>query len=120
MKHQQTLPKRALVRHSNTFQRLCQHGRAHVGRRLVLYVERQSAPDAPTRVGFAAGKKLGGAVVRNRLKRIMREAYRQRRAQVKDGLLLLMMARRDAIGATSVDMAHTFARLGSKAGIFKS
>ena len=37
---------------------------------------REDAPDAPLRAGFTATKKIGGAVVRNRAKRRLREAAR--------------------------------------------
>lgn len=55
------------------------------------------------RIGFAASKKLGGAVVRNRCKRIMRAAYREIIAekQIKTGNLIVISARGQAIDASS-------------------
>src|SRR5574344_1294739 len=47
------------------------------------------------RVGFTATKKLGGAVARNRAKRIMREAYYKtcKNHDVKTGLIIIIAAR---------------------------
>ncbi|MBP3436362.1 MAG: ribonuclease P protein component [Clostridia bacterium] len=61
------------------------------------------------RIGLTATKKLGGAVVRNRVKRIMREAYRAVDAlhSVKTGFLIVIAAREKATGATSTLLAHS-------------
>jgi len=45
------------------------------------------------RLGVAVGKRLGGAVVRNRWKRLVREAFRQTRAQLPAGVDFVVLAR---------------------------
>jgi ribonuclease P protein component len=50
-----------------------------------------------SRAGFAVGKRLGGAVIRNRLRRRLREIVRQ--APVKDGWDMVFIARQDAVEA---------------------
>lgn len=51
------------------------------------------------RVGFSAGKKLGGAVVRNRCKRRLRECYRLHQSEVPDGMDMIIVARRAMVDA---------------------
>jgi len=49
-------------------------GRSHAGRELVLYVFPRGADEAP-RLGLSVPRKVGGAVERNSVKRLLREAF---------------------------------------------
>jgi ribonuclease P protein component len=63
-----------LLRHSD-FERVYKQGRRHFAAHMtVFYLPRQK--EEGVRVGFTVGKVLGGAVVRNRMKRRLREAVR--------------------------------------------
>lgn len=50
------------------------------------------------RCGFVAGKKVGGAVERNRARRLIREAVRARLAHIKGGWDLVWIARTAIVG----------------------
>ncbi len=51
------------------------------------------------RFGFVAGKKVGGAVKRNRAKRLLREAVRHRLTTIRKSWDLVFIARSQAEGA---------------------
>lgn len=110
------LPRRRILKSPRMFQTVYQKGRSWANRCLVLYVFPAMGPE--TKAGFAAGKKLGGAVVRNRLKRLLRESYRRNAQHVKKGVYLLLVARKPAIGVKQPVMEAAFLDLGRKAGLF--
>jgi len=81
-----------LLKHSD-FERVYKQGRRHFSSHMTLFYLRQAEgaspkaaltggglPEKQARVGFTVGRLLGGAVERNRIKRRLREAVRQRRA----------------------------------------
>lgn len=74
------------------------------------------------RIGLTVSKKIGGAVVRSRVRRILREAYRQVEQEytVKTGLLLVIAARESAKEAKSTDLARQLAYAMRKLEILQS
>jgi len=79
-----------LLKHSD-FERVYKQGRRHFSSHMTVFYLRRAEGDSSqgavgekgARVGFTVGKVLGGAVVRNRIKRRLREAVRLRRALLK-------------------------------------
>ena len=75
-----------LLKHSD-FDRVYKQGRRHFSSHMTVFYLRQAEgalPKKSARVGFTVGRVLGGAVKRNRIKRRLREAVRQRRAVLAD------------------------------------
>ena len=74
------------------------------------------------RIGLTVSKKIGGAVVRSRTKRILREGLRslEKNSSLKKGFLIVIAARERARGLKSTDIEKeletAFARLGMFAG----
>jgi len=70
-----SFPKRKRLASNRQFKAVLDHGRRVGNRLLILYV----APNrcGYPRLGVSVGKSSGNAVVRNRLKRLLREAFRQ-------------------------------------------
>jgi ribonuclease P protein component len=67
--------KRRRLSRSGEFERVYREGRSHAGRHLILYAfPRTSSSDGP-RLGISVGRRVGGAVDRNRVKRLVRDAF---------------------------------------------
>ena len=79
------------------YQRVFQHGTKQVSAAFVLYVLPTVGPRA--RLGLAVSKRVGGAVVRNRIKRRIRAFFRQHKPQLRTPCDIVVVARRGAAQA---------------------
>jgi ribonuclease P protein component len=80
---------------SADFDRVFRQGRSHAGRELVLYVFPRGEGDEP-RVGLSVSRKVGGAVERNRVKRLLREAFAMDGSRLPVGTDAVVVARHEA------------------------
>lgn len=89
--------KRACRLHrAQDYARLRREGSAR--RHAILLVSTASNALPKNRYGFIVGKTVGGAVVRNRIKRQLREAVRQLHPEVASGVDVVVIARPPIVG----------------------
>ena len=86
-----SLQKKLIVKENSDFQKIYRCGRSLANKNMVMYYCKAFHPSH--KVAFAAGKKLGNAVTRNRVKRLLREVYRLHRHEIKDDYCLLLVGR---------------------------
>ncbi|BEU88992.1 ribonuclease P protein component [Selenomonas sp. TAMA-11512] len=106
-----------MIKRRADFQRVYQKGKTFSNRMIVIYVFRSD--DLFGRVGFAAGKKLGSAPVRNRVKRLLRESYRLHREDIKDGYAILLVGRKAATAAKCQDVERALVDVLRRAKLLK-
>jgi len=105
---------------SAEFDRVYRQGRSVANRYLVLYAFPRGG-DEPPRVGLSVGRKVGGAVERNQLKRLLREACSRQAEALPAGHDIVLVARGPAreldesAGLAGVDAA--LAELVAKAPV---
>jgi ribonuclease P protein component len=119
--------KETAIKENHLYLKAFRKGGRFVGRTVAVYVLKDYAakklmlahPDKiyVNRLGLSVTKKVGGAVQRNRAKRIIRAAYRElcRRKSVKTGYLIVISAKPEIAGTSSrdvyADLAHAMQKL---------
>lgn len=109
------LPKQNILRKNKQFQGVYRYGKSYVNKYMVVYV--MPVKDTTAKVGFAAGKRLGNAVVRNRVKRLLRETYRLNQHKLKSNLHLLLVGRKPIVDVKCDVVSKAFEDLCIKARI---
>ncbi len=79
------------LKRNNDFRRLYAKGRSYAGPVLVTYVMKNRC--RTVRIGITTSKKIGKAVIRNRSRRVIREAFRMISEEVRPGYDLVFVAR---------------------------
>jgi ribonuclease P protein component len=91
------------------------NGEKRRGAYFLLEVKEREDRDGPARVGFTVTKKNGNAVIRNRIKRRLREAVRVNVADdMQSGTDYVIVARRDALNARFADLTRELSKRVSK------
>lgn len=119
--------KATAISENHLYKKVYVKGQKAFGRHIVVYVltDYQAARLARAnplkkkinRLGLAVSKKLGGAVTRSRIKRIIRAAYRRLETEneIRKGFLVVIAAKQSAAGVKSTDiysdLLYTFGKL---------
>jgi len=99
------------------FRRLYAKGRSAVLPALVIYARHTKG--AVNRVGFTVSARLGHAVVRNRVRRRLREIYRLHEAELRPGTELVIVARGRSITAAYRELERDFLAGCRKLGLLR-
>jgi ribonuclease P protein component len=97
------------LRHRRDYQHVLQSGTKQVAPAFVLYVLPGVA--SCSRLGIAVSRRVGGAVVRNRVKRRARECFRQHKAELEFPCDIVVVARHAAVEVSHSEYARQFLTL---------
>ena len=104
------LPQQSRMRRPEDFRRVLRMGRRAGGSVVAVHLLLPSSSHGevrsgdPAKVGFIVSRAVGSAVVRNRVKRRLRELMRRRLASLPEGCLLVLRAHPAAAGARQADL----------------
>jgi ribonuclease P protein component len=110
---------RGRLSHSAEFERVYRQGRSTANRHLVLYTFPNASAERP-RLGLSVSRKVGGAVERNRVKRLLREAFAHAEAGLMPGQDVVLVARppagqlaeRDGLAGVDASLTELIGKAG--------
>jgi ribonuclease P protein component len=111
-----SFPKSKRLVRTLEFARVKSEGTAHRGRTLVLGVLAREEEEQ-FRVGLVTSKRLGGAVVRNRVRRRLRDIVRTQQGRLRRGFWFVVIARPAAARASYDALKDEWLRLAERASI---
>ena len=119
--------KNIAIREHHLYNKAFQKGKRQVGKYVAVYVLRDLAakklrnehPEKKVvnRLGLSVSKKIGGAVERNRAKRVIRAAYDTVKGELKTGNLIVISPRAALLDAKSTQVATELRSAFSKLGL---
>lgn len=107
--------RRFRLRRSSDFESLRRNGRRWHHPLAILVVNPNGRPES--RFGFSASRHIGKATVRNRVKRLLREAVRKKIELIQPGYDCLFVARRPAVEADYHEIESAVAQLLCRANV---
>lgn len=106
------------IKDNREFRRLYSRGKSATSATLVCYTRPNRL--GVRRLGITASTKLGHAVVRNRVRRRIREIYRLHQEDLRDGADLVVVARGLATQVSYQRLDRDFCRLAKKLGLWRT
>ncbi|HEY4282083.1 MAG TPA: ribonuclease P protein component [Chthoniobacterales bacterium] len=112
-----SFPKARRLTRTAEFDRVRSDGKVWRGELIKLAVASSPMPNEPMRLGIIASRKVGSAVVRNRVRRRLREIVRGHQHEIAGGVWLVAIISERAAGASYQQLKDEWLRLASRASI---
>lgn len=106
------------LKRRNDFRRVFRAGTSVANRQFVLYTFKRSDEEV-TRVGISISRKVGKAVVRNRIKRLVKEIVRHWMENIHPHMDLILIARNPVVGLDYKDLESSLRHVMKRASVFK-
>jgi ribonuclease P protein component len=111
-----SFPKSRRLTEAWQFERVRKEGRAQHGHLLMLAALAGKEVDS-FRAGFVTSRRIGGAVVRNRVRRRLREIVRKHQHEIVESRWVVIVARQSAARASYGELEDEWLRLAKRASI---
>lgn len=107
------------LRKREDFSRIYRGGKSFANGQFVVYWSKQRIAD-PFRMGVSASKKIGNAVVRNRMRRMVKEIVRHQVDRIHPNIDFILIVRKPATAMQMKEMEKSVLHVLKKAGLLKS
>ncbi|HLR59382.1 MAG TPA: ribonuclease P protein component [Pseudogracilibacillus sp.] len=106
------------IKRNEEFQEIFNAGKSFANRELVIYHVKKTN-QTHFRIGLSVGKKLGNAVMRNQIKRYLREAFLSLEDNIKPDLDLIIIARNPTVNMDYHQIKRSLTHLLHRENLFK-
>lgn len=104
------------MKYNFEFKRLYHKGNSITAGFLVLYYRKRNQPE--NRLGITVSRKIGNAVTRNRIRRLIRESYRLKEPSIAKGYDFVFVARARAVHCSFEQINRDMSFLLKKSGLW--
>lgn len=104
------------LRHNREYRVVYRAGKSVANKDMVLYFAKNK--QSSVRAGFSVSKKIGKSVVRNRVRRLIKEAFRLHINDIKPGYDLIFIARTGNKSLKYADVERAVLDVLKKAGLY--
>lgn len=101
------------------FSRVYRGGKSFANGQFVVYWSKQKIAD-PFRLGVSASKKIGNAVVRNRMRRLVKEIVRLNAERIVPNVDFILIVRKPAVEMSTKDLERSVLHVLKRAGLLKN
>lgn len=112
------MQRKLRLRSRSDFSRVYKTGRSFANSQFVVYWSRNSGTEC-FRAGVSVSRKLGGAVVRNRMRRVVKELIRLNQEKIADRTDFIIIVRRPALEMKTQALERSLLHVLRKAGLLK-
>ncbi|MFD0716178.1 ribonuclease P protein component [Paenibacillus sp. GCM10027626] len=113
------MQRKLRLRKREDFSRIYRHGKSFANGQFVVYWSRQPKAE-PFRLGVSASKKIGNAVVRNRMRRLVKEIIRHQADRITDQLDIIIIVRKAAVGMKMKELERSMLHVLKRSGLLKA
>lgn len=111
--------KKNRVKKNKEFQTIFKNGRSMANRQFVIYVlERED--DDELRIGLSVSKKIGNAVTRNRIKRLIRQVFSEEKDRIAKNSDYIIIARKPTAEMSYYEVKSSLNHLFKKMKLYRS
>ncbi|WP_299089843.1 ribonuclease P protein component [uncultured Metabacillus sp.] len=107
------------IKKNEDFQAVFKHGKSIANRQFVIYIM-QNPEEKEFRIGLSVSKKIGNAVTRNRIKRLIRQVFLEDKHKIANGKEYIVIARKPAADMGYHEVKSSLNHLFRKAKIYQS
>lgn len=113
------MKKEYRIKDNEEFQVVFKQGKSFANRQLVIYYLKNKNQDH-FRIGLSVGKKIGNAVIRNRIKRYLRQSFQDLEPKILPTLNIVIIARQPTKNMNYHEVKDSLTHLLQKKSLFKN